>query len=227
MTANTRIPTHGEILALIDALPGRDGLLAALIYLSGLRAGDCVKLRVRDLGPGCIYRHDRHGMLRGIAMLPPAMELPLGEHLEACVALYEHDRAGDVVVEVPEGLYEGDDPAESWRWRYLFAGPLAGGPGGPPIRKPYPAGEFRAAFGRGLAAAGIGGAFSPQALVHAHRHHGVAWAIDDLNGSRPLAGSDRVVSLEARRARETCARALKALCIALSARTGARGSQGS
>lgn len=223
MPSNTRTLTLAEIVALIEGLPRSERLLAALVLFTGRRVAECVKLRVRDVGPGCIYRHDRHGMLCGIDMLPPAIEVPLGEQLEGCIALFERDRAIGAVVDVPDGLYEGDEPAESWRWRYLFAGPLAHHAGGLPVRRPHAAAQFRLAFGRALAASGIDGAFTPQALIHAHQHHAVTEVIADLNGSRPIGGRPQVVSLEARRTRGACARSIVALCRALSDQPGVRG----
>lgn len=223
MTTNARTLTGAEIVALVDAMNEPERLLAALVYLTGRRVAECARLRVRDVGPGCIYRHDKHGMLRGIDMLPPGIEVPLGEHLEGCVVRFERDRALGVVVDVPDGLYEGNDPAESWRWRYLFLGPLQREPGGRAVRMPHSPERFRKAFAHALSTIGLARAFTPQALIEAHRRHAVARAIDDLSGSRPIAAGEQVVSLAERRARDDCGRTLEMLCGVLAAPAGANG----
>jgi integron integrase len=100
------------------------GIMGLLLYGSGLRLMECLRLRVRDLD---FARHQitvRSGKGGGDrpAVLPRAAEEPLRGHLERVRALHRRDRAvGNGAVRLPHALgRKYPEAATEWEWQWVF-----------------------------------------------------------------------------------------------------------
>src|SRR5262249_17845865 len=93
--------TQAEVSRIFRHLQGQYALMARLLYGSGLRLMECVRLRVKDVdfGHGAIIVRDGKGQKDRITMLPRALEGPLQRHLRHVRLLHEqdlHDGLGQV-----------------------------------------------------------------------------------------------------------------------------------
>jgi integron integrase len=116
--------TQDEALALLGRLGGVVRIVAGLLYGSGLRLLEVLRLRVKDIdlerreilvrrGKG---QRDRH------TVLPAALIQPLRDHLQAVRSRHERDLAvGLGSVEVPEALGRKYPSApREWPWQWVF-----------------------------------------------------------------------------------------------------------
>ncbi len=93
-----RIPvvlTHGEVQALLSRMSGVTGLLARLLYGTGLRLMEGVRLRVKDVDfvRRVIVVRDGKGGKDRVVMLPRSLEAPLRAQFDAAHRLWLTDRA--------------------------------------------------------------------------------------------------------------------------------------
>lgn len=91
-----RLPTvltKEEARKVIGYLSGTHQLMAKLLYGSGLRLIECVRLRVKDLdfAQHQIVVRDAKGMQDRITMLPESLVTPLQEHLQRVKHLHKKD----------------------------------------------------------------------------------------------------------------------------------------
>jgi integron integrase len=125
---NRRLPvvlSHDEVGRVLGALPpGAHRLLAELLYGTGMRLMEGLRLRTKDVDfdrRAIVVRHGKGGKDR-VVMLPAALEAPLREQLAAAHTLWAADRAaGQPGVMVPHAL-ERKYPraAASWAWFWVF-----------------------------------------------------------------------------------------------------------
>lgn len=116
--------TTAEVRAVMAYLRGTNALVARLLYGSGLRLLEALRLRVKDLDfdRRQIVVRDGKGQKDRVTMLPEALTDPLQEHLEHVRALHEADRRdGFGAVHLPHALARKYPraPAE-WIWQYVF-----------------------------------------------------------------------------------------------------------
>jgi integron integrase len=122
-----RLPTvlsKEETQRLIGCLSGTHQLMAKLLYGSGLRLMDCLRLRVKDLDPerrAIIVRDGKGGQDR-VTVLPDSLIPLLQEHLQRVKALHEHDLTrGYGSVYLPDALARKYPNADrEWGWQYVF-----------------------------------------------------------------------------------------------------------
>ncbi|MDD5295471.1 MAG: integron integrase [Rhodocyclaceae bacterium] len=113
-----------EVERLMAALEGRHALMARLLYGTGMRLMECVRLRVKDVD------FDRHEILvrsgKGdkdrVTMLPASLEGPLRDHIHRVRLLYDADRAANQPgVEMPDALARKYmNAATTWAWFWVF-----------------------------------------------------------------------------------------------------------
>jgi len=122
-----RVPvvlTAAEVRAVLDRMEGIYGLMARLLYGTGMRLMECVRLRVKDVdfSRGEILIRDGKGAKDRVTMLPVAMVAPLQDHLGRRRILYDDDlQAGKAEVWLPDALERKyPDAATSWGWQYIF-----------------------------------------------------------------------------------------------------------
>jgi integron integrase len=123
----TRLPTvmtKDEALKVIAAVPPDHQLMVKLIYGSGLRLMECLRLRVKDIdfGHNQIVVRDGKGMKDRITVLPENVKLPLRAHLDRVKLLHENDVVrgnGRVYLPyAPERKYP--NAGREFQWQYVF-----------------------------------------------------------------------------------------------------------
>jgi len=116
--------TPAEVRAVLDRMAGVYGLMARLLYGTGMRLMECVRLRVKDVdfGRNEIVIRDGKGAKDRVTMLPAALAAPLQEHLQRRRAIYEDDlRDGRAAVWLPDALAKKyPNAATEWGWQYVF-----------------------------------------------------------------------------------------------------------
>jgi len=119
-----RVPTvltREEVTMVLEALSGTNQLVAKLLYGSGLRLIECLRLRIIDLDfdHRQIAVRDRKGPVDHVTMLPDSLVEPLQKHLQRVEALHQRDlENGFGAVHLPPTLEE-ENPRD-WRWQYVF-----------------------------------------------------------------------------------------------------------
>jgi len=122
-----RIPlvfTHGEVRVVLENVKGTHWLVAGLLYGSGLRLMECLRLRVKDMDftYGQITVRDGKGEKDRVTMLPAKLRQPLMLHLQKVKLLHEEDIAsGYGEVFLPYALARKyPNAAKQWGWQYVF-----------------------------------------------------------------------------------------------------------
>ncbi|MCA9504456.1 MAG: integron integrase [Spirochaetaceae bacterium] len=116
--------TRAEARRVLAGLEGEYALVGGLLYGSGLRLLECLRLRVKDLDPARHQITVRRG--KGdqdrTTVFPAALEAPLAEHLERLERLHHHDRRDALPgVELPDALVRKLPSAGTeWGWQWVF-----------------------------------------------------------------------------------------------------------
>jgi len=116
--------TKAEVQSVLSKMSGMCGLMAKLLYGSGLRLNECVQLRVKDLdfGNHQVIVRDGKGDKDRVTMLPDRLLALLQAHLQWRKQLHEEDLAhGFGFVYLPYALERKfpNAPTE-WVWQYVF-----------------------------------------------------------------------------------------------------------
>ena len=116
--------TREEVKELLAQLTGDKWIMASLMYGSGLRLMECLRLRVQDIdfSKNEIMVRDGKGAKDRITMLPESLKKPLGDHLKKVKTIHDKDLAeGWGRVQLPNALDRKypNAPAE-WRWQWVF-----------------------------------------------------------------------------------------------------------
>jgi len=116
--------TKTETLRVIGAMSGVHQLMARLLYGSGLRVMECLRLRVKDIDfeQHAITVRDGKGEKDRLTMLPESAIAPLRDQLARVQYLHANDlKAGFGAVYLPYAL-ERKYPtaAKEWMWQYVF-----------------------------------------------------------------------------------------------------------
>jgi len=116
--------TQTEIANLLSKLEGVHWLTGCLLYGSGLRLMECIRLRVKDLDfdrLSITIRCGKGGKDR-VVTLARELVIPLQRHLESVKTVHERDLAeGFGRVHTPYALARKyPDAAVSWGWQYVF-----------------------------------------------------------------------------------------------------------
>jgi integron integrase len=116
--------TRAEVERLLAQLTGTRWLLASLMYGSGLRVMECLRLRVKDvdLDYRQVLVRDGKGEKDRVTMLPEKLVEPVRAHLARVRALHARDlREGFGEVHLPYALARKYPRAGAeWAWQYLF-----------------------------------------------------------------------------------------------------------
>jgi integron integrase len=109
---------------MLAELNGRQRLMASLLYGSGLRLMECLRLRVKDIDfdQHQLVVRDGKGAKDRATMLPDSVNEPLRRHLERVKLLHEQDLAnGFGSVHLPHALARKYPNApKEWAWQYVF-----------------------------------------------------------------------------------------------------------
>lgn len=116
--------TREEAGQVLTKMAGTHRLMANLLYGSGLRLMECIRLRVKDVdfGYSQVVVRDGKGNKDRVTMLPKTVAHDLKEHLKKVKKQPEEDLVkGYGSVYLPNALarkYRGAD--KSWGWQYVF-----------------------------------------------------------------------------------------------------------
>jgi integron integrase len=118
------VMTRDEVRAVLNHLEGEKWLMASLMYGSGLRLMECLRLRVQDvdLSGSQITVRDGKGSKDRVTMLPETVKAPLRRHLKRVRAVHDRDLTdGYGRVSMPHALARKYPNAGSeWRWQWVF-----------------------------------------------------------------------------------------------------------
>src|SRR2546425_5785478 len=116
--------THDEVHKVFAHLHGTPRLMAGLLYGSGLRLMECVRLRVKDVdfGYARITVRDGKGAKDRVTMLPVNMAMALERHLVKVKAQHGQDlEDGFGEVYLPDALERKyRNATRSWSWQFVF-----------------------------------------------------------------------------------------------------------
>jgi integron integrase len=129
-TRPRRIPsvlTMAEVAALLGAMTGVELLLGKLLYGTGMRLNEGLRLRVKDVDfdRRVLLVRDGKGGKDRVVMLPQSLDVALRSQLARSRTVWEHDRQQQRPgVEVPDALavkYPG--LGQRWGWFWVFPAP--------------------------------------------------------------------------------------------------------
>jgi integron integrase len=170
--------TQAEMAALLRHLPAdTNGLIVRLLYGTGMRLLECLRLRVKDvdLSSLTVTIRDGKGGKDRVTMLPASLVAPLREHLVVRRRWHDVDlSSGHADVELPDALRRKYPSApREWAWQYVFAAPTySTDPRSGAVRRHH-WGErnIQRAVKAAALAAGIAKPVHPHALRHSFATH--------------------------------------------------------
>lgn len=166
-----------EVQRVLGALSGTTELMARLLYGSGLRLTECVRLRVKDVDfeNGLVLVQDAKGGSGRRTMLPESIRPALQGHLERVRLLFDEDRAaGRPGVQLPHALgTKLPQAAVSWPWFWVFPakGPSRDPRGGGVRRHHVQVDYLQRALKKVARAVGIAKPVGPHVLRHCFATH--------------------------------------------------------
>lgn len=178
--ARQRLPmalSTSEVQALLGELQGQFGLIAALLYGSGLRLREALRLRVQDLDFSrreLLVREGLPGRDR-LTVMPDTLVPALQAQLKEVQALHEQDlAAGYGQVPLPQSLaasYPTASRSLGWQWVFPGSRLLVDSRSGEVRRHPVLEGAVHRAIAHAARRAGLPTPCSSHALRHAFALH--------------------------------------------------------
>ncbi len=116
--------TREEVKAVLQHLSGQTWIMASLLYGSGLRLIECLRLRVKDVDVSYhqITVRDGKGAQDRVTMLPERLNEALQAHVRTIQQLHQRDlEDGFGRVYVPDALARKyPNASREWAWQYIF-----------------------------------------------------------------------------------------------------------
>jgi integron integrase len=169
--------TRDEIQAILSRLTGTQWLIASLLYGTGMRIMECLRLRVQDVDikRSEILIRNGKGSKDRVTMLPLSLVAPLQAHLLKVRELHENDLTqGFGAVFMPFAL-ERKYPAaaKEWIWQYVFpAAKLSTDPRTKIVRRHHvPEQSIQRAVKQAVREAGLTKAATPHTFRHSFATH--------------------------------------------------------
>ena len=118
------VMSRAEIRAVLGQMNGPMLLVATLLYGTGMRLLECLRLRVKDINfdRGEILVRDGKGRTDRRTMLPERLRAPLQSQLEQARGIFDQDRLeGQAGVFLPDALARKYPAAgQEWGWQWVF-----------------------------------------------------------------------------------------------------------
>jgi integron integrase len=128
---NRKLPvvlTPREVRGVLEAMAGTPALIARLLYGTGMRLMEGLRVRVKDLDfeRGEVLVRQGKGAKDRVTMLPNVIQPALKEHLVKVRCLFERDgRDGLPGVWLPDALaVKMPAAATAWPWQWVFPSPV-------------------------------------------------------------------------------------------------------
>jgi integron integrase len=116
--------THQEATAVIEKMTGVMQLMTKLLYGSGLRLMECLRLRVKDIDFGNyqVIVRDGKGEKDRATVLPESLIEDLQKHLETVKEIHKKDlKDGYGKTSLPYALSRKyPNASKEWMWQYIF-----------------------------------------------------------------------------------------------------------
>lgn len=116
--------SRDEVNRLMSRLQGTHALMARLMYGSGMRLMECVRLRIKDVDFDHheIMIRDGKGGKDRITLLPELLIAPLHDHLQRVRTLFSDDRRKNLPgVYMPDALSKKyPNAGKEWPWQWVF-----------------------------------------------------------------------------------------------------------
>jgi len=171
--------TAEEVAGVLSRIEGNgpQRLLAQLLYGTGMRLLEGMRLRVKDVDfpRRAIVVREGKGLKDRVVMLPASLERPLRQQIAAAHAVWAADRAAGLAgVHLPHALarkYLRAPEAFSWFWVFPQAEPSVDPRGGATRRHHLHENHFQRLFKRAVQAAGLSVPATPHTLRHSFATH--------------------------------------------------------
>jgi integron integrase len=174
--ASTRLPvvlTRQEVADVLARLDGTHRLIGALLYGSGMRIMEGVRLRVKDVefSRGEIVVRDGKGAKDRMTMLPRNLAPRLRAHLVEVRELHKQDLSDGLGANALQRKYP--DAACDWGWQYVFPSRnISRDPRGGVVRRHHVSDQaFQRAIRQAVRDAGIVKPATPHTLRHSFATH--------------------------------------------------------
>ena len=169
--------TRSEVQAILAELEGTPGLILSLLYGTGMRILECLRLRVKDIefSRRQVVIREGKGFKDRVTMLPESLVAPMQAHLLRVERLHQRDLAeGYGEVYLPHALERKyPDAARQWGWQYVFpSARRSADPRSGTVRRHHADDKaIQRSMRAAVRAAGIGKLATPHTLRHSFATH--------------------------------------------------------
>jgi integron integrase len=119
--------TRDEVQEVLARLSGTEWLIVSMLYGSGMRLGECMRLRIKDveLVRRELLIRDAKGQKDRVTVLPDSLVPHLQAHLDRVRLLFDADRRDNLPgIPLPFALRRKyPNAATSWAWYWVFPSP--------------------------------------------------------------------------------------------------------
>lgn len=116
--------TRKEVTAILQQLEGTRWLMASLLYGSGMRLMECIRLRIKDIDfdNGQIFVRSGKGEKDRATLLPESLVRPLQTHINRVKTLHETDlKEGYGAIHLPYAIQRKyPNACHEISWQYIF-----------------------------------------------------------------------------------------------------------